>query len=138
MSSDIKAWLEVSREKLRDGSLSNEDLRNLETLLAETRQMVLYLYAKSTNPCSAIASWALYDPSEPQQENQLVASDTFPIAPKLPSQDSPYNSVMEAMADGWRVVQFPREELHPFSDADNSYLGFGFILEKLTSIPAGS
>ena len=39
---------------------------------------------------------------------------------------------MDAVSDGWRVVQFPREELHPFADTDNSYIGYGFILEKWT------
>ena len=132
MTPAVKQWLDESRAKLRVGDLSESDLQRLETLLSSPRQMILYLYSKSTNMSSAIASWALYDPREPEQTDQLVASDTFPVAPKLPSQDAPYVSVMDAVADGWRVVQFPREELHPFADTDNSYLGFGFILEKWT------
>jgi hypothetical protein len=133
MNPAVREWLDDSRAKLRDGDLSESDFTRLETLLAEPRQMILYLYSKSTNPCSPIASWALYDPCEPNREDQLVASDTFPIPPKLPSKETPYRSVMDAINDGWRVVQFPREELHPFSDVDNSYLGFGFILERWTS-----
>ena len=69
---------------------------------------------------SAIASWALYDP-------------TVPYEPTLPSQDVPYDSVIEAVNDGWRIVQFPRAELYQFSDIDNTYLGYEFILEKSTS-----
>ena len=91
-----------------------------EVLLAEPRQLVLYLYSKSTNMRSAIASWALYDP-------------TVPYEPTLPSQDVPYDSVIEAVNDGWRIVQFPRAELYQFSDIDNTYLGYEFILEKSTS-----
>lgn len=132
MTPTVQQWLEDSRAKLRLGDLFESDLQRLEALLAEPRQKILYLYSKSTNMGSAIASWALYDPCEPEQADQLVASDTFATAPKLPCQDPPYSSVLDAVADGWRVVQFPREELHPFADTDNSYLGFGFILEKWT------
>lgn len=138
MTPAVQHWLDDSRAKLRQGDLAESDFQQLETLLAEPvaepRQMILYLYSKSTNMCSAIASWALFDPSEREaQADQLVASDTFSLAPTLPSQEVPFASVMDAVSAGWRVVQFPREELHPFSDTDNSYLGFGFILEKWTT-----
>ncbi len=120
MEHAIKQWLAESRQKLQTGDLTEADLQALETLLTEPRQLVLYLYSKSTNMRSAIASWALYDP-------------TVPYEPTLPSQDVPYASVIEAVNDGWRIVQFPRAELYQFSDVDNTYLGYEFILEKSTS-----
>ncbi len=120
MEHAVKQWLAESRQKLQTGDLTEADLQALETLLTEPRQLVLYLYSKSTNMRSAIASWALYDP-------------TVPYEPTLPSQDVPYASVIEAVNDGWRIVQFPRAELYQFSDVDNTYLGYEFILEKSTS-----
>ena len=120
MENTVKHWLAESRKKLQAGNFTETDLQQLETLLTAPRQMVLYLYSKSTNMRSAIASWALYDP-------------TVPYEPTLPSQDVPYDSVIEAVNDGWRIVQFPRAELYQFSDIDNSYLGYEFILEKSTS-----
>ncbi len=120
MEHAVKGWLAESRQKLQTGDLTEADLQALETLLTEPRQLVLYLYSKSTNMRSAIASWALYDP-------------TVPYEPTLPSQDTPYDSVIEAVNDGWRIVQFPRAELYQFSDVDNTYLGYEFILEKSTS-----
>ena len=120
METTVKGWLDESRQKLQAGDFTEADLQTLETLLAEPRQLVLYLYSKSTNMRSAIASWALYDP-------------TVPYEPTLPSQDVPYDSVIEALNDGWRIVQFPRAELYQFSDVDNTYLGYEFILEKSTS-----
>ena len=120
MENTVKQWLDESRKKLQAGDLTETDLQRLETLLTEPRQLVLYLYSKSTNMRSAIASWALYDP-------------TVPYEPTLPSQDTPYDSVIEAVNDGWRIVQFPRAELYQFSDLDNTYLGYEFILEKSTS-----
>ena len=120
METTVKQWLDESRKKLQAGDFTEADLRRLEVLLIEPRQMVLYLYSKSTNMRSAIASWALYDP-------------TVSYEPTLPSQETPYDSVIEAVNDGWRIVQFPRAELYQFSDIDNTYLGYEFILEKSTS-----
>ena len=120
MEITVKLWLDKSRKKLQAGNFTEADLQRLEMLLIEPRQMVLYLYSKSTNMRSAIASWALYDP-------------TVSYEPTLPSQDTPYDSVIEAVNDGWRIVQFPRAELYQFSDIDNTYLGYEFILEKSTS-----
>ena len=120
MENVVKQWLTESRKKLQNGDFTETDLQGLEVLLTEPRQLILYLYSKSTNMRSAIASWALYDP-------------TVPYEPTLPSQDVPYDSVIEAVNDGWRIVQFPRAELYQFSDIDNTYLGYEFILEKSTS-----
>ena len=120
MENTVKLWLDKSRKKLQVGDFAEADFQRLEVLLTAPRQMVLYLYSKSTNMRSAIASWALYDP-------------TVPHEPTLPSQDVPYDSVIEAVNDGWRIVQFPRAELYQFSDIDNTYLGYEFILEKSTS-----
>ena len=120
MENTVKLWLDKSRKKLQVGDFTEADFQRLEVLLTAPRQMVLYLYSKSTNMRSAIASWALYDP-------------TVSYEPTLPSQDIPYDSVIEAVNDGWRIVQFPRAELYQFSDVDNAYLGYEFILEKSTS-----
>ncbi len=120
METTVKLWLDKSRKKLQAGNFTEADLQQLEMILTQPRQMVLYLYSKSTNMRSAIASWALYDP-------------TVSYEPTLPSQDTPYDSVIEAVNDGWRIVQFPRAELYQFSDIDNTYLGYEFILEKSTS-----
>ena len=119
METTVKGWLDESRKKLQAGNFTEADLQRLEVLLTKPRQMVLYLYSKSTSMRSAIASWALYDP-------------TVSYEPTLPSQDAPYDSVIEAVNDGWRIVQFPRAELYQFSDIDNAYLGYEFILEKST------
>ena len=45
------------------------------------------------------------------------------------SKDWPYQSVLEAIRDGWRVVQFPNLAL--LMDESRTYgLGCEFILEK--------
>ncbi len=118
MKSSIKEWLENCVEKLNAGELTEEDLYTVNTALNSEKQLILYLYSKSTNLRSPLGAWALYDP-------------TVPDEPMLPSQDAPYASVLDAVRDGWRIVQFPRPELHNFSDVENTYLSFEFILEKI-------
>ena len=119
-SSAVRDWLDACLEKLRTGVLTEADLRQGAGVLEAEhapRQRLLYLYSKSTNPRSSLSAWTLYDPA---------ASDE----PVLPSQDIPYASVLDAVRDGWRIVQFPRPEVYRFSDLDNAYLGFEFILER--------
>ena len=118
MERELISQLHSCRQKLREGNLTDQDLEHLQSLVTPPTQMVLYLYSKSTNMRSGISSWALYNPMEPDD-------------PKLASQDLPYASVIDAIKDGWRIVQFPITKLHHFSDADNDYLGYEFILEKL-------
>ena len=117
MHEAVKDWLAHCRDKLRTEVITSADLDRLGALLAEPRQQVLYLYAKSTNMRSPLASWALYDPTQPQ-------------APTLPSAEPPYESVLAAVADGWRVVQFPIAKLYAYEGQDNDYLGYEFVLEK--------
>ncbi len=118
MKPSIRSWLEGCIEKLNAGKLTEEDLYNVNAVLNSEKQLILYLYSKSTNLRSPLGAWALYDPTTPNE-------------PILPSQDSPYSSVLDAVRDGWRIVQFPRPELHRFSDVENTYLSFEFILEKI-------
>ena len=118
MKSAIKEWLHNCIEKLKADELTETDLHNVNAVLNSEKQLILYLYSKSTNLRSPLGGWALYDPTAPDE-------------PVLPSQDAPYTSVLEAVNDGWRIVQFPRPELYDFTDVDNAYLTYEFILEKL-------
>lgn len=118
MRAAIGEWLATSRQKLRTGTLTTDDLDRLAHLVEQPRQLVLYLYSKSSNMRSPLASWMLYDATKPQE-------------PTLPSQDPPYASVLGAVADGWRIVQFPNAKLYSYQGVDNDYLGFEFILERM-------
>lgn len=118
MKPAIKEWLDNSIEKLKAGELTETDLRDVTAAVNSEKQLILYLYSKSTNLRSSLGGWALYDPTAPDE-------------PILPSQDAPYASVLDAVSDGWRIVQFPRPELYNFTDVDNAYLTYEFVLEKL-------
>ena len=118
VKSPIKEWLDNCIEKLNAGELTETDLRDVATLLNSEKQLLLYLYSKSTNLRSPLGGWAVYDATAPDE-------------PVLPSQEPPYASVLDAVRDGWRIVQFPRPELYNFTDVDNAYLTYEFILEKI-------
>ncbi|MYH82617.1 hypothetical protein F4141_18165 [Candidatus Poribacteria bacterium] len=117
MKSAIKEWVDDCIEKLNAGELTETDLRGVTDILGKKKQLILYLYSKSTNLRSPLGGWAVYDATAPDE-------------PVLPSQDAPYTSVLDAVNDGWRIVQFPRPELYNFTDVDNAYLTYEFILEK--------
>ena len=117
MKSAIEEWLDNCIEKLNTDELTEVDLRRVTTVLNSHKQLLLYLYSKSTSLRSPLGGWALYDATAPDE-------------PVLPSQDVPYASVLDAVGDGWRIIQFPRPELYNFTDVDNAYLGYEFILEK--------
>lgn len=117
VKSGIKEWVDDCIEKLNAGELTETDLRGVINLLGSKKQLILYLYSKSTNLRSPLGGWAVYDATAPDE-------------PVLPSQDAPYASVLDAVSDGWRIVQFPRPELYNFTDVDNAYLTYEFILEK--------
>ena len=117
VKSAIEEWLDNCIEKLNTDELTEVDLRRVTTVLNSHKQLLLYLYSKSTSLRSPLGGWALYDATAPDE-------------PVLPSQDAPYASVLDAVGDGWRIIQFPRPELYNFTDVDNAYLGYEFILEK--------
>ena len=117
MKLTVEEWLKDCIEKLNAGELTEVDLRGITAALNSQKQLLLYLYSKSTNLRSPLGAWALYDATAPDE-------------PLLPSQEAPYASVLDAVNDGWRIVQFPRPELYSFTDVDNAYLTYEFILEK--------
>nr|MCS5611656.1 hypothetical protein [Candidatus Poribacteria bacterium] len=62
MEKELISQLQLCRQKLKEGNLTDQDLERLQKLVTTPTQMVLYLYSKSTNMRSGIASWASYDP----------------------------------------------------------------------------
>jgi len=118
MQSEIRQWIAESRRKLDDRALDARDLDQLEVLLeSPLRPKIMYLTARSTNMRSGIVGWVVFVPGEKPEL-------------RLPGDEPPYDSVLEAVADGWRVVQYPIPKLYEYKDLENDYVGFDFILEK--------
>ena len=117
----IQSWL----DKLRAGTLVEADLQQaldrLDGILDDDsprRQRLLYLNTGNTGVDSQVLGMALVENGEILEGPDDV--DQWP-----------YNSVLEAMDDGWRVIKFP--EMALLLQEDKTFgLGCEFILEKLT------
>ena len=117
----IQDWL----DKLRAGTLVEADLQQALDRLDETsdddsprQQQLLYLNTGNTGADSQVLGMALVEKGEIIEGPDDV-------------DEWPYNSVLEAMNDGWRVIKFP--EMALLLQEDKTFgLGCEFILEKLT------
>jgi hypothetical protein len=116
----VRSWLEEKRRKARSAPLTEADLDELQALLDDPpapRQQILYLHAGNTSPLSRVVGMTLYRPGQAQDDGSLEPGEF------------PYRTVMEAVEDGWRILQFPVPPTD-FSDDRVDYLGFEFVLEK--------
>ena len=105
---DERAAQTLSAESLREG---------LAALCADQRQDLLYLHATSTSPSSQIVAMT------------LVAGGKI-VAPPADPNDWPYQTPIDALNDGWRIIAFPNMALLALSADDPQGLGFEFVLEK--------
>lgn len=91
--------------------------------MANMRQKILILYSKTPDLHTKIGAWAIYDGTG--KEQHTTGDSTEP----------PYHSVLEAMRDGWRVIQFPQQfPAYPGMELATSYLRWEYILEKMEEV----
>jgi len=89
------------------------------------RQQLLFLCVANPSPASSVVAWSLFDGTG---RATTMAGD---------SDSPPYDSVVAAMRDGWRVIQVP--QLHaaaPGREHETAFLKFEYVLEKLVD-PGG-
>ena len=105
--------------QFRNGELTEEKLRNTLEELARggaKRQDLLYLQTQGSSLAAAVHGMALV------RDGEILEGP-----PKV--EDWPYRSPLEAIRDGWRVIQFPNMAL--MLDESRTYgLGCEFILER--------
>lgn len=87
----------------------------------ELRQQLLILHCGSTDPQSATVAWALYDGAAPAEASQMRTGD---------GDEPPYPSVLAAMREGWRVLQFPQPSFIPGREHETAGLSFEFVLSR--------
>ena len=118
----VRQQLEHCLEKFRAGQLREADLQQVVDTLRHhdtraTPQRLLYLQAASTAVTAQVCGMSLFD-AEGQHDG-----------PDDPD-DWPYQSVLEAMLDGWRIIKFPETALIMAGEEEAYGLGCEFILEK--------
>lgn len=105
---------------LKRGELSEQALRGGIAEIATangTRQDLLYLHSRSTSLSTELLGMSLFEDGE----EVVLNSDP---------EEWPYQSVLGAINQGWRVISFPDLSLLTMSDDEFHGLGFLFILER--------
>jgi hypothetical protein len=84
------------------------------------RQQLLFLSLATPNLMSAVVAWSLFDGTG---RTSSMAGD---------ADQPPYDSVLAAMKDGWRVIQVPTLGAPaPGREHETGFLRFEYVLEKL-------
>ncbi|MBT5877304.1 MAG: hypothetical protein HOH43_28035 [Candidatus Latescibacteria bacterium] len=86
------------------------------------RQRLLYLQARTPNVFSEILGLTQIEPIRGYRA-EITATE----------QNWPYETVHEAIVDGWQIVQFPHLQA-PFDDRDIDVIGYEFILQKMEAV----
>ena len=107
--------------ELKAGSLSPDRLRQgLEEIAGggtARTQDLLYLQTARSSPSSQVIG-------------MMSLVDGEPTEGALDADEWPYQTVVDAMKDGWRVVSFPNMALLAMNAADAHGLEFEFVLER--------
>ncbi len=93
-----------------------------------TRQQVLVLYLAQPQLDSRVVGWSFYDGTS-QQDREAHGVAVEP----------PYSSGLEALRDGWRLIEYPRlENPAPGREYQVGYLQAEFVFEKIIDCSAES
>jgi hypothetical protein len=119
----LESWLEKAQGKLANGGINSDDLEQLREALKGTaqRQRLLYLHAKGPSIYAPIIGMAEHEPIAGKKDTLRTRTDW------------PYDTVHDAIVDGWQVIHFP-QQMAPFDDRELDYVGYEFILQKIEEI----
>ncbi|HEY3595319.1 MAG TPA: hypothetical protein VGL13_15640 [Polyangiaceae bacterium] len=88
------------------------------------RQQLLILCSASPDLASHVVAWSFYDGAG--EGTSMAGDDDTP----------PYASVLEAMRDGWRVLQLPQTPPPAQgSEYQPSFLKWEYALERIVELP---
>ncbi len=106
---------------LRNGTLTEAQLRQKITAIAtetdKKRQDILYLQVGTTSPASQVVGMT------------YIEAGVLKEASSNPDEWQ-YQTALDAVQDGWRIISFPNMALLAMSDEEAYGLGFEFILER--------
>ena len=97
--------------------------------MTSERQQILILHLAKPELGERANAWALYDGTKPPGAHQMQAGDQA---------EPPYASVLDAMHDGWRVIQLPALPTYS-SDAEPhpGPLAWEYVLERIVEMKDG-
>ncbi len=123
LSTSVADWLREAQAKATNGGVTAEDLQRLQRIVqrATPRQRLLYLHTRTPSISAPVIGMAQHEPT-PDGSDTLRSVDEWP-----------YETVHEAVVDGWQIVQFPNP-MAPYDDRELNYVGYEFVLQKLEEI----
>jgi hypothetical protein len=94
--------------------------------MSTLRQQILILHLANSDLASRTVAWALYDGAGPAGARQMQSGD---------EDEPPYASVLEAMRDGWNVLQLPTLPTYlPGHEHETGHLPYEYTLERKVPI----
>lgn len=91
--------------------------------MSSFRQQVLVLYLDNSALDSNVKAWSMYDGT---------GKEAYTTGDRL---EPPYTNGLDALKDGWRVIQFPQLiPPYPGEELSTSFMKYEFIFEKLENI----
>ena len=91
--------------------------------MGKSRQKILILYLASSALDDAVRGWTIYDGTG--KEGHTTGDSDQP----------PYKTGLDALKDGWRVIQFPQLiPPYPGLEFSTSFQKYEFIFEKLEEL----
>ena len=89
----------------------------MSTAGANLRQQILHLWLHAAALDTKVAAWAFYDGTD---------GGHAPSAAPLPDDEPPYETGVDALRDGWMLLQAPG----PLGTTSNAELGIEFVFER--------
>jgi hypothetical protein len=97
--------------------------------MTRERQQILILHLAKPELSERTVAWALYDGSRPPGAQQMQAGDQA---------EPQYGSVLDAMRDGWRVIQLPTlPTLSSDAEPQPGPLVWEYVLERTAEMEDG-
>lgn len=107
---------ELERGELTPAQLC-QGITNLIGQNSRKPQDILYLQARNTSPESQVVGM------------MRIEGGKRVVCPPDP-EDWPYQTVLDAVKDGWQIISFPNMSLLAVDEKEVYGLGFEFILER--------
>ena len=94
--------------------------------LSRLRQQIMILHLSNPDLDSSTVAWAAWDGAASADKLQMQTGD---------EEKPPYKSVLEAMRDGWFVVQFPLLQRFVHGEEhETGHLPYEYVLERRVEI----
>lgn len=106
-------------------TVSVEEAFNIRPIDPHLRQQVLILYLGTSALDSNVIGWSRYDGTG-QSHPTMGDSD-----------EPPYRTGLDALLDGWRLIQMSQLQAHPVGhEYDTAYLPYEYLFERLVEVSA--